>query len=129
MSFQTVFANPMGRTSRGSFIGGLIVLLLVAGFYVWRVPGLNGAWVLFTLLFPAFVLHARRLHDMSLTAWLLVPPGLLLGAAIWPHTGSRGAYEQPLLLAGLGVAALVALWCCVAKGKAEANKFGEPAAT
>ncbi len=127
MSYISVFANPMGRTARGEFIGGLIVLVLVAAFYVWRVPGLNGAWVLFTLLFPAFVLHARRLHDMGLTAWLLLPPGVLLGAAIWPHSGPPASYAQPLLLAGLGVAALVALWCCVGKGKAEANKFGGPA--
>ena len=50
MNYQSVFANPLGRTSRGTFTGALIVLLLVAAFYYFVVKaGLNGQWVLFTL--------------------------------------------------------------------------------
>ena len=128
MSYQALFTNPMGRTARGPFIGALIVLLAAVAFYLWRVKGLNGEWVVFTLLFPAFVLHARRLHDMGLTAFLLIVPGALIGVAIWPHTGSRTALEVTLTPIALAVCAVVALWCCVGKGKAEANRFGEPTA-
>ena len=128
MTYETLYANPIGRTARGPFVLALIILLAVAAFYYYLVKGLNGEWVLFTLLFPAFVLHARRLHDMGQTAWLLIVPGALLGAAIWPHTDSRGAYEVPLTLAALAIAACFALWCCVAKGQAASNRFGDMAA-
>ncbi len=127
MSFQTLYANPVGRTGRGAFIGGLIVLLLVAAFYFYRVKGLNGEWVLFTLLLPGFVLHARRLHDMGQTALLALVPGVLAGAVLWPHTADRFAYEGPLAMAALAVCAVFALWCGLGKGQAEANRFGSPA--
>jgi uncharacterized membrane protein YhaH (DUF805 family) len=128
MNYQSVFANPLGRTSRAHFIGGLIVLLLAAAFYRFLVKaGLNGQWVLLTLLFPAFVLHARRLHDMGMTAWLLVVPVALTGVGVWPHPGSRTSLEATLTPIGLAIFAAVALWCCLGKGKAEANRFGEPA--
>ena len=128
MSFETSFANPKGRTSRGHFIGALIVLAAAVAFYEVLVKGLTGQWCLLVLLYPAFVLHARRLHDMGQTAWLLLLPGALIAVAIWPHTASRGAFETPLSLAALVVFAGFALWGCVGKGQADANKFGEPAA-
>ena len=128
MSFNTLYATPMGRTARGAYIGALIVLLAVAAFYYLRVKGPNGEWVLFTLLYPAFVLHARRLHDMGQTAWLLLLPGAVIGAAIWPHEASRGAFEAPLGLAALVIGAGLALWCCLGKGQADANRFGETVA-
>ena len=66
MSFETLYANPMGRSSKGAYAGALVVLLLAAGFYYFLVhAGRNGQWVLITLLYPAFVLHARRLHDIG----------------------------------------------------------------
>ena len=128
MSYETVFANPTGRLGRGPYLIALVILLAVAAFYFDRVKGPNGEWVLFTLLFPAFVLHARRLHDMGQTAWLLIVPGALVGAVLWPHAASRGAFEAPLALAALVVYAGFALWGCVGKGQADANRFGAPAA-
>ena len=130
MNYDSIFASPMGRTSRGAFIGGLIVLLLAVGFYVEFVhAGRNGEWVLVTLLFPAFVLHARRLHDMGKTAWLLVVPLGLTLVATWLHMYvAKSPLEMPLFWAALGLGAAITLWCLVSKGAAEANKYGAPAA-
>ena len=48
--------------------------------------------MIFTLLYPAFVLFARRLHDMGQTAWLTVVPGVIVGAALLPaNIAPRGA--------------------------------------
>jgi uncharacterized membrane protein YhaH (DUF805 family) len=130
MNYDSVFASPMGRTSRGAFIGGLIVLLLAVGFYVEFVhAGRNGEWVLVTLLFPAFVLHARRLHDMGKTALLLILPLGVTLAAAWLHMyGPKSQLETPLFGAALGLGAVFTLWCLLGKSSAEANKYGAAAA-
>ena len=76
-------------------------------------------WVLAVLVYPAFVLHARRLHDMGWTAWLLLAPGVLIAAAIWLHTHDAGAAAQSAVTwAAVAVAAGFALWGLVGKGQA-----------
>jgi uncharacterized membrane protein YhaH (DUF805 family) len=127
--YESFFANPNGRTSRGDFIRALIPLLAVAALYFFLVKGRNGEWVLVTLLFPAAVLQARRLHDRGLTAWLLLIPGALDATAIWLHMASRNPELQPgVNLAALLVSAGFVLWGLVARGQTQANRFGQPAA-
>ncbi|HEY5409790.1 MAG TPA: DUF805 domain-containing protein, partial [Caulobacteraceae bacterium] len=126
MNFDSVFANPAGRLSRNAFIGGLAVLVLVVAFYVLLAQaGRNRDWVLIALLFPGFVLHARRLHDMGKTAWLLLVPGAPAIAFAWLHlflpqselTGPMGWLAAALMVA-------FAVWGLVGKGQTEANRFG-----
>jgi uncharacterized membrane protein YhaH (DUF805 family) len=129
MSYEAFFANPNGRTSRGGFVRALVPLLAVAALYFFLVKGRNGEWVLVTLLFPAAVLQARRLHDMGHTAWLLLIPGVLDILAIWLHLYSRGPELRPEMnLAALVVSAGFAVWGLVGKGQAQGNRFGQPAA-
>jgi uncharacterized membrane protein YhaH (DUF805 family) len=129
MNYNSLFASPMGRTSKGPFIGALVVLLLATGFYWYFVKGLNGEWVLFTLLFPTFMLHAGRLHDMGQSAALSMVPLGLLGVAFWPRTGAAPSYDSWLIPVSLVVYAAFAVWCCLAKGQDGANRFGDaPAA-
>ena len=129
MTYDSTFAIPSGRTSRGGFVVALIILLAVAAFYYFRVKGTTGPWCLVMLVFPALVLHARRLHDMGQTAWLLLAPGALTAAAIWLGMLSHDAkLGPPVALAALGVSACFALWGLIGKGQAEANRFGEPVA-
>jgi len=79
MNYDTLFVNPAGRTARSEFIGALITVLAVFAFYYFLVPGRNSQWVQLVLLFPAIVLHARRLHDMGWAAWpVLVPAALIV---------------------------------------------------
>ena len=130
MNFESLYANPMGRTSRAQFTGALIPLLAAAAFYHFVAKvGLNGEWVLVTLFYPGVVLHSRRLHDMGQSAFLLLIPGAIDAAAILLHWTHRKPDLQPsIALAGLVVTVGVMIWGLVGKGQAEANKFGEPVA-
>jgi uncharacterized membrane protein YhaH (DUF805 family) len=126
MNYQNLFADPRGRTSARHFVTGLLLVLLAAAFYYKFSPGLNGQWVIFTLLFPAFVLFARRLHDMGQTAWLTVAPGGIVGAAMLPgNVANRGTLEGPLTVVAAVVFVAFSVWCVVGKGEAGANKYGE----
>jgi uncharacterized membrane protein YhaH (DUF805 family) len=129
MSFDFLFVNPNGRTSRGQFVPALITLLAVVAFYAFLVTGRNATWCLVALLFPAFILHARRLHDMGHTAWLLLAPVVLMVAAfaIWLGIVSFGAQlDAAVPLIALAVSAGFALWGCIGSGQADANRFGAP---
>jgi uncharacterized membrane protein YhaH (DUF805 family) len=122
MSYETLFVNPNGRTSRGQFVPALITLLAVVAFYAYLVTGRTAQFCLLTLLFPAIILHARRLHDMGHSAWLLLVPGLLMVAtfAIWLRYLSVSAQlEATVPLIALVVAAGFALWGCIGKGQSD----------
>jgi len=121
MSFESLFVNPNGRTSRGQFVPALITLLAVVAFYALLVTGRTAQWCLAVLLFPAVVLHARRLHDMGYTAWLLLAPGVLMVAAfaVWLRLVNLGAQlEAAVPLTALAVSAGFALWGCMGRGQA-----------
>jgi uncharacterized membrane protein YhaH (DUF805 family) len=122
MSYESLFVNPNGRTSRGQFVPALITLLAVVAFYAYLVTGRTAQFCLLTLLFPAIILHARRLHDMGHSAWLLLVPGLLMVAtfAIWLRYVSVSAQlEATVPLIALVVAAGFALWGCIGKGQSD----------
>jgi uncharacterized membrane protein YhaH (DUF805 family) len=81
------------------------------------------------LLYPGIVLHARRLHDMGYTAWLLLVPGALMVAAfaIWLQIFSLGAQLDAMVpMIALAVCAAFALWGCIGKSQADTNRFGQP---
>jgi uncharacterized membrane protein YhaH (DUF805 family) len=127
MTYQTLFADPRGRTPRGHFLAALTLFVVTAVVYrLAMTPGLNSQWVMFTLLYPAFVLFARRLHDMGLTAWLTLPPGLVIAAAMLPdNLAPRGTLEAPLTVVAAVVFVAMAVWCGMGKGTDGANRFGE----
>lgn len=130
-SFESLFTSPGGRSTRGQFTGGLIALMAVLAFYAFRVTGLTAHWCMLMLVFPAVVLHARRLHDMGRSAWpLLIPTVLAVAAfAVWLHVISFGAQlDGGLAPAALIVAAGFALWGCFGQGQTAANRYGAPVA-
>lgn len=127
MRWDSLFVNPNGRTTREQFIAALIPLVIVVVSYARGGPGAVGPWNLFILLFPTFVLHARRLHDIGYSAWLLLAPVLLslIALAIWRHYLNLGARLDTLVpLVAAALFAGFALWCCLSKGQTEANRFG-----
>lgn len=128
-SFDAQYVNAAGRTSRGEFAAALVTLLAVVAFYCLVVTGRTAQWCVLVLLFPAVVLHARRLHDMGQRAWLLAVPAVLLLAAfaIWVHIVNLGSLNTAVYAAALIIAAGFALWGCIGRGQAEANRFGAPA--
>jgi uncharacterized membrane protein YhaH (DUF805 family) len=129
MNFDTLFVSPAGRTARGQFIGALITLLAVFAFYHFLVPGRNSQWVQLVLLFPAIVLHARRLHDMGRSAWPLLVPAVLILATAWLYLFVPGSEaKDAVAMAAVIVSAAFIIWGLVGKGQADANRFGQPAA-
>ena len=118
MNFKSVFVDPRGRTARGPFVLALIVLLLAAALYYFLVGGLTGSWCLVVLIYPAFVLHANRLHDIGQTAWLLLlPVALLIGASWLQIFNAQSALVMPVSVAAGVVSAGFALWGAIGKGK------------
>jgi len=134
MSWDCLFVNPKGRTSRAHFTAALITFLAVVAFYVWLAvgpTGRNAQWCLLTLLFPGVILHARRLHDMGHSAWLLLAPAVLMLAlfGIWLGFASFGAqWDAAVPRIAIAVSAGFALWGCIGAGQAATNRFGAPAA-
>lgn len=129
MYFESLFVNPGGRTPRGHFIAALVTLLAAVAFYVLLVNSRTGQFCLLMLLYPGFVLHARRLHDMGHTAWLLLVPTALLLAAfgIWlGYIGLGSGIDVALPRIALTLAAAFALWGCIGKDQGEANRYGAP---
>lgn len=123
MNFESLFVNFNGRTSRAEFVPALLVLLAVIAFYAYLVTGRTAQWCMLVLVFPGFVLLARRLQDMGRTAWLLLVPTVVMLAAfaVWLKIITL----DPPLQAGVPLAALVlflgmALWGSLAKGRSEA---------
>lgn len=121
MTYDSLFVNPAGRTPRNQFIPGLLVLLAVVLFYALLVKGRTATFCMLVLMYPGLTLHARRLHDMGRSAWLLVVPALLLLVtfAIWLGYASFGETLDGLLpKAALLVAAVFAAWGAAGKGRA-----------
>jgi uncharacterized membrane protein YhaH (DUF805 family)/uncharacterized membrane protein YphA (DoxX/SURF4 family) len=131
-SWNTLFVQPNGRTSRGHFLAALLPLALSVLWYAYKGPAVDYVpWGVLVLLYPAVVLHVRRLHDMGRSGWLVIIPALLTVVAmgIWANRISLGAQlDVAVPVAALVVFVGFALWGCLARGQAEANTFGPPVA-
>lgn len=122
MTYETLFVNPTGCTDRRDFVRALIPLALVAAFYHWLVFGGSGDYAMLVLLFPAIVVHARRLHDMGRTAWLLLIPAIPTAAGIWFHMYDKGqGAERPVIWIALAIGALFTIWGLVGRSEAAAS--------
>jgi uncharacterized membrane protein YhaH (DUF805 family)/uncharacterized membrane protein YphA (DoxX/SURF4 family) len=131
-SFNTLFVQSSGRTARGHFLAALLPLALAVLWYAYKGPAVDYVpWGVLVLLYPAVVLHVRRLHDMGRTGWLMLLPAVLTVVAmgIWAHRVSLGTQLDVLVpWAALVVFVGFTLWGCIARGQAEANTFGPPVA-
>jgi len=124
-NFDVLYVNAAGRTGRAEFIGALITVLAAYAFYHFLVPGRNSQWVQLTLLFPAVVLLARRLHDMGVNAWLLIVPTALVLATAYLYLYAPGAESKGMVaVAAMIVSAGFVVWGLVSKGHATANRLG-----
>ena len=74
MNFDALFVNPNGRTARDQYLPALVTVLASIAFFAYVVPGRTSQFCMWVLMYPLFVLLARRLHDMSKPAWLLLVP-------------------------------------------------------
>lgn len=120
MNFETLFVNPNGRTPRAQFVPAMITVLAVTAFYAFIVTGRTALFCMVVLLYPVFVLLARRLHDMGFSAWLLVAPLALMLASYAIQLGyfSLGNEIDGALPWGASAfSAAFVLWGCLKHGR------------
>jgi uncharacterized membrane protein YhaH (DUF805 family)/uncharacterized membrane protein YphA (DoxX/SURF4 family) len=132
-NWNTLFVHANGRTSRGHFLGALLPLAAAILWYAaYKGPSVNYVpWGVLVLLYPAVVVHVRRLHDMGRSGWWMLVPTVLvvLAMGIWANRISFGAQlDAAVPLAALVVFVGVAAWGCIARGQTETNTFGPPVA-
>ncbi len=128
-SWNTLFVQPRGRTSRAHFLTALLPLALVTWWYTKGGADVYAPWAVLVLLYPAVVLHVRRLHDMGRTGWLMLFPTVLtiVAMGIWAQRVSFGPQlDAALPIASLLVFIAFAVWGCIGRGQSEANTFGPP---
>ncbi len=128
-SWNTLFVNPRGRTSRRTFAAALLPLAFVVWVYAGDGADLYAPWGVLVLLYPAVVLHIRRLHDMGRSGWMVLVPTVvtIVAMGIWAHRISLGTQlDVALPVAALVIFVGFALWGCLGKGQAESNSFGPP---
>jgi len=87
MNYDTLFVNPNGATSRAAYVPAMITLLAVIAFYAYIVTGRTAQFAMLTLLYPAFVLLARRFRNMGSSVWLLLTPLVLMLATFVDQLG------------------------------------------
>jgi uncharacterized membrane protein YphA (DoxX/SURF4 family)/uncharacterized membrane protein YhaH (DUF805 family) len=124
VDFQAMYVNAGGRTSRAEFIPALLVMVALILFYLFLVRGRTAQFCLLVLLFPAVVLHARRLRDMHRTPWLLVLPAALVIALFAVRLGyaSFGAsIDASLPPVTLALCIGFALWGCAGSTRTAAG--------
>lgn len=129
-SWNTLFVHPSGRTSRRHFQAALLPLALGTLWYAYKGPAIDYApWGVLVLLYPAVVLHVRRLHDMGRSGWLMLVPAALMVVAmgIWAQRISLGAQlDEAVPPVAFVVFLGFAIWGCIARGQTESNTFGPP---
>jgi len=106
-------------------VPALIVLIAAVVFYAFLVKGRTATFCLLVLMYPGLTLHARRLHDMGRSGWLLAVPALLLlcAFAIWLKYASFGTRADTVLpMIALLVAAAFALWGAAGRSQAETSR-------
>jgi uncharacterized membrane protein YhaH (DUF805 family) len=121
MNFEALYVNPNGRTAKTQYVAALIVLLAAAAFYYFLVFGRTGQFALLMLLYPALVLHARRLHAMGKSGWIVLIAGALLAATAWLHLSGQGGDAVSFVTgAAAGVSAALIAWSLLGKDVAAA---------
>lgn len=113
MTYESLFVDPTGRTPRNQFVPALLVLIALVLFFAFVVKGRTATFCMLVLMYPGLILHARRLHDMGRSTWLLAIPAALLLAAfvVWFKYASFGASADTVLpMTALLVTAAFALW-------------------
>ena len=121
MNFAALYANPTGSTDKAPYTAALGILLAVVACYYILVPGRTGQFALLMLLYPAVVLHARRLQSMGKPAWLALIPGAALAATAWVHLSGAGASAGAASFvtgAAIGLSAVFIGWALLARDSA-----------
>jgi uncharacterized membrane protein YhaH (DUF805 family) len=150
MDWKTLFLTPEGRIDRRDFWIGFAIIM-GANIVLQLIP-LIGQLIGFLLFWPQICIHAKRLHDMGKSAWLMLAPFVasivciilafttggmaMLGAASMNEQGDDSAAIGSAMaglgaaLGFMGVGLLIGLafllWVGLSRGESGPNRFGAP---
>ena len=119
-SYDTLFINPHGRTSKAEYITALVTIVIAMAFFGLYMTGRTAEFCMLVMVYPAYVLIVRRFHDMGYSAWLLLAPLLIVLVAFDVQLGyySMGeAMDGIINWLALAFAGAFMLWGCVAESK------------
>lgn len=128
-SYDALFVNNQGTTSRGDYVPAMAVVLVTIAFFAYVVGGRTADFCMLVLLYPLFTVLIRRFRDMGRHPWLLVVPVLLMLLAFDILLGyfSLGeAADGIFIWIALAVTAGYILWG--GAGTARATSLEEPGA-
>ncbi len=114
-SYDSLFVVTGGRVSRAAFVPALVVVVAATAFFGYFVTGRTAHFCMLVLMYPTFVLLARRLRDMGRPGWLLLPPLALtlLAFATTLDYLSLGGADSLLPWIALVATGGMALWGCL----------------
>lgn len=144
MDLKALFFTAQGRIGRKDFWVGFLIILAIS-FVTGMIPVI-GQIIGIVLIWPQVCIHAKRLHDMGLTGWLMAIPfavslvcfiaavivggpamfGAMSGDAGAAITGMGAAMGLIAIAFFVGFAFL--LWVGLTKGQPGDNRFGSPPA-
>jgi len=112
--YDALFASPGGSTAQSSFYLPLLVILAAIAFFAYLVTGRTAHFCMLVLMYPLFVLLARRIRDMGYSTAMLLPAMLIVLAGFGVVLGyfSLGSIDAILPWAGLVVTGAMAGWGC-----------------
>ena len=141
MDWKTLFLSGEGRIGRRDFWIGFLIIM-AASFLLGFIP-IIGMIVGLALIWPQVCIHAKRLHDMGRTAWLmLIPMAISLGAMVVVAavggmaalsgdasavTGAAFGVMGLALLISFVVSLAFLLWVGLTPSQPGDNRFGPPA--
>lgn len=120
MNYESLFVNPRGRTAQAAFVPALALVVAAIVFFGYMVGGRTAHFCMLMLLYPAYVLLARRLRDMGQPAWLALIPALVSVAAfgvVLDYFSLGTAADSGLPWGAAAVAAGYALWAGAGRSK------------
>ena len=142
MNLTNLLLSPRGRIRRRDFWIGFAVVM-ISSFLIGLVP-IVGPVLGFVLLWPQICIHAKRLHDMGWSAWIMLvplvvtvtgmtliamnggaalltaPPAAAIAAAATPEMEAARLYFAVTMLFEL----TFLLWVGLSKGNPRDNRFG-----
>jgi uncharacterized membrane protein YhaH (DUF805 family) len=146
MDWKTLFLDANGRIGQKDFWIGWLVLF-VAGFILGLIPVI-GFLIAIANIYFSICLHAKRLHDMGKTAWLMLIPfgasvvGMAIAFAVGGAAMFAGAMGDDATAAAGAAGGMIAailvflvifvvnigflLWVGLTKGDPMDNRFGPP---
>ncbi len=137
MDWRALLLSPNGRIRRGEFWTGFALVMATSAAVNLFQSGVSHVLGL-VLLWPQVCIHAKRLHDIGRSAWLLLVPfsvSLIALAVIILNSGPAlfvdGAGDGTLTTAACLVVMVLdgvgfLSWVGLSAGDPEANRYGPP---